>query len=129
MDKLDSKNQTIKIIFLEINPPINDIIKSKEEINIIFQGHDNFYDLKKHLSSKIPIQLKRYKKSLIITLLKSNNILATGLFSVRQGEQNIIFNYENKKILSPKTVNINNLDCIKIKILCEFDNKEKEKDK
>ena len=105
MDKTDSKNQSIKITFLEINPPINELIKNKEEINIIFQGHDNFYDFKKYLSSKIPIQLNRYKKSLIITLLKSNNILATGLFTVRQGEQYIIFNYENKKkIVSTKAV-------------------------
>ena len=130
MDKLDSKNLPIKLTFLEITPPINDIIKNKEEINIIFQGHDNFYDFKKHLSSKIPIQLNRYKKSLIITLVKSNNIFATGLFTVRPGEQNIIFNYETKKkIVSTRAVNINNLDCIKIKILCEFDNKEKDKDK
>ena len=125
----DTKIIPIKLTFLEITPPINDIIKSKEEINIIFQGHDNFYDFKKHLSSKIPIVLNRYKKSLIMTLLKSNNIFATGLFKVRQGDQIIIFNYENKKkIISTKAVNINNLDCIKIKILCEFDNKEKDKD-
>ena len=128
MDKVDSKNQSIKITFLEISPPINELIKNKEEINIIFQGHDNFYDFKKYFSSKIPIQLIRYKKSLIMTLLKSNNILATGLFTIRPGEQNVIFNYESKKkIASPKTVNINNLlDCIKIKILCEFDNKDKD---
>ncbi len=124
MDKIDNKNQAIKLTFLEINPPINELIKNKEEINIIFQGNDNFYDFKKYLSSKIPIQLNRYKKSLIMTLLKSNNILATGLFTVRPGEQNVIFNYEDKKrIISKKAVNINNLlDCIKIKILCEYDN-------
>ena len=127
MDKSDQNNQILKIIFLEINPPINEIVKNKEEINIIFQGHDNFYDFKKYLSTKAPILLNRYKKSLIMTLLKSNNILATGLFTVRQGEQNVIFNYENKKkIASTKAVNINNiLECIKIKILCEFENKDK----
>ena len=130
MDKIDPKNPSIKITFLEINPPINELIKNREEINIIFQGQDNFYDFKKYLSSKIPIQLIRYKKSLIMTLLKSNNIFATGLFTIRPGEQNVIFNYENKKkITTTKTVNINNLlECIKIKILCEFDNKDKDKD-
>ena len=124
MDKADIKNQPIKITFLEINPPLNELIKAKEEINIIFQGNDNFYDLKKFLSSKIPIQLNRYKKSLIITLLKSNNIFATGLLTIRPGEQYIILNYENKKkIISTKAVNINNLaECIKIKILCEYEN-------
>ena len=127
MEKADSKNIPIKITFLETNPPINELIKPKEELNIIFQGHDNFYDFKKYLSTKTPILLNRYKKSLIMTLLKSNNIFATGLFTVRQGEQYIIFNYENKKkVISAKAVNINNiLECIKIKILCEFDNKDK----
>ena len=127
MEKADSKNIPIKITFLETNPPINELIKPKEELNIIFQGHDNFYDFKKYLSTKTPILLNRYKKSLIMTLLKSNNIFATGLFTVRQGEQYIIFNYENKKkVISTKAVNINNiLECIKIKILCEFDNKDK----
>ena len=129
MDKTDQNNQTLKISFLEITPQINELVKNKEELNIIFQGHDNFYDFKKHFSTKIPIYLNRYKKTLIMTLLKSNNILATGLFTIRPGEQNVIFNYEGKKkVASTKSININNLlDCIKIKILCEFDNnKDKE---
>jgi hypothetical protein len=97
MDKTDRNKQTLKISFLEITPQINELIKNKEDLNIIFQGHDNFYDLKKLLSTKIPIHLNRYKKTLIMTLLKSNNILATGLFTIRPGEQNVIFNYEGKK--------------------------------
>ena len=124
MDKTDQNNQTLKISFLEISPQINELVKNKEDLNIIFQGYDNFYDFKKHLSKKIPIYLNRYKKALIMTLLKSNNILATGLFTIRPGEQNVIFNYEGKKkVASTKAININNLlGCIKIKILCEFDN-------
>ena len=131
MDKVEFKSQSIKITFLEINPPINELIKGKEEMNIIFQGHDNFYDFKKHLFSKTPIQINCLKNSLIITLLKSNNILATGLFTIRPGEQNVILNYENKrKIVSTKSVNINNLlEFIKIKIFCEFDNLNTNKDK
>lgn len=124
MDKVDSKNNVIKITFLEINPPVNELCKSKEELKIIFQGHDNFYDFKKYLSLKTPILLNHYKNSIIMTLLKSNNIIATGLFIIRPGEQNVIFNYENKKKMEiTKAVNINNLqDCIKIKILCQADN-------
>ena len=124
MDKTDSKNNVIKITFLEINPPINELSKSKEELKIIFQGHDNFYDFKKCLSLKTPITLNHYKNSIIMTLLKSNNIIATGLFIIRPGEQNVIFNYENKKKFEvTKAVNINNLqDCIRIKILCQTDN-------
>ena len=88
--------------------------QSKEDLNIVFQGNDNFYDLKKFLSLKNTIQLNYNKKSLIMTLLKNNNIFATGLFTIRQGEQNIFFNFENnKKGISNKIVNINNLsDCI-----------------
>ena len=124
MENVDIKSQTMKLTFLEVNPPINELAKNKEEINIIFQGHDNFYDLKRHLSTKIPISLNRYKKTIMMTLLKSNNIMATGLFTVRAGEQNVIFNYEDKKKnILKKAVNINKLiDCIKIKILCEFGN-------
>ena len=122
--KFDSKNKFLKIIFLEIFPPINELIKPKEEFNIIFQGNDNFFDFKPLLLSKTPIQLPYNKKSLIMTLLKNNNIFATGLFTIRQGEQNIFFNFENnKKGISNKIVNINNLsDCIKLKIFCEIDN-------
>ena len=125
MNKSFVKNNPIKITLLEISPPLNELAKSKEELNIIFQGNDNFYDFKKYLSSKTPIQLSRYKKSLIMTLLKSNNILATGLFTIRSGETNVVLNYENKKKnVSAKKVNINNLiDCIKIKIFCELDDK------
>ena len=129
MERTDIKNQTMKLTFIDIYPPINELAKNKEEINIIFQGHDNFYDFKKYLLSKTPIQLIRYKKSLMMTLLKSNNIMATGLLNVRQGEQNVIFTYEDKKKNTlKKAININNLlDSIKIKILCEFDNINKER--
>ena len=122
--KVDSKNKFLKITFLEIFPSINELIKPKEDFNIIFQGNDNFFDFKKYLSSKTPIQLPYNKKSLIMTLLKNNNIFATGFFTIRSGEQNIFFNYENnKKGISNKTVNINNLaECLKIKILCEIEN-------
>ncbi len=126
MDKIDQTNQILKIQFLEIDPPINEIVKTKEEVNIIFQGNNNFYDFKKYYISKIPIliQLNRNKKSIIMTLLKSNNVLATGLLAIRVGEQNVIFNYEDKKkVKGVKAVNINKiLDCIKLKIFCEFDN-------
>jgi hypothetical protein len=129
MERTDNKNQTMKLTFIDIYPPINELAKNKEEINIIFQGHDNFYDFKKYLLSKTPIQLIRYKKSLMMTLLKSNNIMATGLLNVRQGEQNVIFTYEDKKKNTlKKAININNLlDSIKIKIFCEFDNINKER--
>ena len=122
--KNDHKNNIIKITFLEIIPPINEIIKPKEDLNIIFQGNDTFYDFKKYLLSKNPIQINYNKKSIIMTLLKNNNIFATGFFSIRQGEQNIFFNYENnKKNVSTKIVKINNMsECLRIKIFCELEN-------
>jgi hypothetical protein len=116
MDKIDFKtNNILKLTFLDIIPPISELIKAKEDINMIFQGNDTFYDLKKVLSNKISIQLPYMKNSLIITLLKNNNIFATGFFTIRQGEQNIAFNYENNK----KNILIKN---IKLKILCEIEN-------
>ena len=123
-NRIDSKKNFLKITFLEIFPPISEIIKSKEDFNIVFQGNDIFYDFKKHLLSKTPIQLSYNKKSLIMTLLKNNNIFATGFFSIRKGEQNIVFNYENnKKNISTKTIGVNNLsEFLKIKIFCELEN-------
>ena len=116
MDKIDFKtNNILKLTFIDIIPPISELIKAKEDINMIFQGNDTFYDLKKVLSNKISIQLPYMKNSLIITLLKNNNIFATGFFTIRQGEQNIAFNYENNK----KNILIKN---IKLKILCEIEN-------
>ena len=121
--KSECKINIIKITFLEIIPPINEIVKPKEELNIVFQGNDNFYDFKKYLSTKNPILLHYNKKSLIMTLLKNNNIFATGFFSIRQGEQNIFFNYENNKNASNKILKINNLsECLKMKIFCECEN-------
>ena len=121
--KSECKINIIKITFLEIIPPINEIVKPKEELNIVFQGNDNFYDFKKYLSSKNPILLHYNKKSLIMTLLKNNNIFATGFFSIRQGEQNIFFNYENNKNASNKILKINNLsECLKMKIFCVCEN-------
>ena len=51
--KFDNKKKfiNIKITFIEIFPAINEIIKPKEDLNIVFQGNDNFYDFKKYLSS------------------------------------------------------------------------------
>ena len=122
-NKFDPKSKIIKITFIEIFPPINELVKPKEDFNIIFQGNDNFYDVKKFLSSKIPIELSYNKKQLLITLIKNNNIFATGLLYIRQGEQNIIFNFENNtKIMINKTVNINKLsECLKLKIFCDVD--------
>ena len=123
--KFENKNKynNIKITFIEIFPAINEIIKPKDDLNIVFQGNDNFYDLKKFLSLKNTIQLNYNKKSLIMTLLKNNNIFATGFFSIRQGEQNIFFNYENNKNASNKILKINNLsECLKMKIFCECEN-------
>ena len=48
-NKFDSKNNVLKITFLEIYPSINELVKPKEDFNIIFQGNDNFFDFKKFL--------------------------------------------------------------------------------
>ena len=124
MEKTEAKNKSqppLKISILETIPIISDIAKNKEEISIVFQSNNNFYDLKKCISSKIPIQLTRYKNSIVITLIKSNKIFATGILQVKPGEQAIILNYENKTKKVSTKFSLNSIDYIKIKIKCEID--------
>ena len=123
MDK--SKNclldeNSIKIKLLDIFPSISDLKQKKNELDIIFQGLDIFFNLIELLTTKKEVTIKtNNKSSIIISLIKSNNLFATSIFNIKKGVQWITFSYENKK---KKDSNLaqNILDCIKIKLTCEF---------
>ena len=73
-------------------------IQRKNELDIIFQGLDIFYNLFELLSTKKEITLKtNNRRSIIISLIKLNNLFATCVFNIKQGEHWITFSYENKK--------------------------------
>ena len=118
--KSANKEIIIKLKLLDIFPSINDLKQQKNELDIIFQGLDIFHNLFEILSSKKEITLKTSNKSsIIISLIKLNNLFATCVFNIKQGEHWITFSYENKK-KRDATLAQNLIDCIKIKLNCEI---------
>ena len=126
MDKqnspLNSPRETIiRLKLLDIFPSIIELEQQQNEISIIFQGLDTFYNLYDLLKTKTEITLNaKTKSSIIISLIKSDNIFATSNFNIKQGEQWITFSYENKKKKELSFVQ-SLIDCIKIRLNCEFD--------
>ena len=125
MEKSNNEINEIKITLLEIKPSLKELEKNNNEISIIFQGINVFYNLRKLLSNKTEILINNCKNSVIISLVKSDNIFASALFNIKHGENWITFNYESKKKNSISS--INNIDCIKIKIFCNQITKKKKK--
>ena len=52
-----------------------------------------------------------------MSLVKSDNIFASALFNIKYGESWVTFKYESKKKSTVKNI-LNNIDSIKIKIMC-----------
>ena len=111
------QNNSIKITLLEIKPTLKELEKNNNEISIIFQGINVFYSLRKLISNNTEILINNCKKSLIMSLVKSDNIFASALFNIKHGENWVTFKYESKKKSTVKNI-LNNIDCIKIKIMC-----------
>ena len=110
----------IKIKLLDIFPSINELQQQQNDLDIIFQGLDIFYNLFELLKSKIELTINtKNKTSIIISLIKSNNIFATCVFNIKQGEQWVTFSYENKRKKEASFAQ-SLIDCIKIKLNCEF---------
>lgn len=92
------EDNTIKIKLLDIFPTLNDLKQQNSDIDIIFQGLNIFYNLFELLTNKTEIMLNiNNKSSIIISLIKKNDLFATSIFNIKQGEQWITFSYENKK--------------------------------
>ena len=122
INKSSSKEDNIiKIKLLDIFPTLNDLKQQNKEIDIIFQGLNIFYNLFELLSSKTEITLKiKSKSSIIISLIKKNDLFATSIFNIKQGEQWITFSYENKKKKDTSLAQ-SLINCIKIKLNCEIE--------
>ena len=125
MDKSKSpprspNEKIIRIKLLDIFPSIKELQQQQNDLDIIFQGLDIFYNLIELLKSKIELTINTENKtSIIISLIKSNNIFATCVFNIKQGEQWVTFSYENKKKKEASFAQ-SLIDCIKLKLNCEI---------
>jgi len=115
----------IKILILDLYPSYDELNPDGEELLLIFEGINIFFDLKDLLTSKNKIEINNNNQSrLIVSLIKSNNIIASGYLNLKYGEQWIKMNSENKK-KSTMNLALSLIDCIKIKIFCEMKNMNK----
>ena len=115
------KNTIIKLTLIDIFPSLEEIEhNNKEDISIIFQGINIFYNLKDILLNKKDIYIKKHfpKNTLMISLVQSINILATGILTIKTGKQWVTFSYENKKKSPSANLALSLMDCIKINISC-----------
>ena len=125
------QNIILKLILIDIFPSIDEIMhnNNNEEISIIFQGLNIFYNLKDLLSNKKVIYINKQipkNNALILSLIQSIQILATGILSVKSGKQWVTFSYQNKKKSTSLNLVQSLIDCIKINFSCEiiFNNME-----
>lgn len=120
-----AQNIILKLILIEIFPSIEEIEhnSNNEEISIIFQGLNIFYNLKDLLSNKKVIYINKQipkNNELILSLIQSIQILATGILSVKSGKQWVTFSYQNKKKSTSLNLVQSLIDCIKINFSCEI---------
>ena len=120
---MENKNYIlITIKLLDIYPLIDNLItysqneNKNEELLIIFQGNNTFFDLGKLIKAKeeILIKINKNKKTIIISLVKSDILLSSTIFNIKKGEHWIVFNheiYKNKSLLTNQ---------IKIKLFCNI---------
>ena len=124
MERKSSSDNPIKLSVNDIFPSFDELNPKQEEMFLIFQGLNTFFALKELLNTHKIIEIENNSQSsIIISLIKSNNIIATGYLNIKQGEQWITLNYEYKNKKANSNLALNLIDCIKIKIFCDVKNK------
>ena len=112
----------IKIIILDLYPSYSELNPTNEEMLLIFEGINIYYYLKDLLTSHQKIEIKNNNQSsILISLIKTNNILASGSINLKNGEQWVTMNSDNKKKQNMNLA-LSLIDCIKLKIFCEIKN-------
>ena len=112
----------IKIIILDLYPSYSELNPTNEEMLLIFEGINIYYYLKDLLTSHQKIEIKNNNQSsILISLIKTNNILASGSINLKNGEQWVTMNSDNKKKQNTNLA-LSLIDCIKLKIFCEIKN-------
>ena len=124
LEKKESKGEraNLKLFFLDIFPSYEEIDENREGIIITFQNSDLIYNLEELIKNREEIFVPQQIPSQItrINLNKSNNLYASGPFTVKNGEQWVTFAYEHKKKQTSNFA-LSLIDCIKIKFLCKMD--------
>ena len=117
-----NKSSPIKIIILDLYPSYSELNPTNEEMLLIFEGINIYYYLKDLLTSHQKIEIKNNNQSsILISLIKTNNILASGSINLKNGEQWVTMNSDNKKKQNTNLA-LSLIDCIKLKIFCEIKN-------
>ena len=76
----------IKLAILDIFPSFIELNPNQEEMFAIFQGLNTFFDLEEILTTHKIIEIENNNQSsVILSLIKSNNIIATGFIIIKQG--------------------------------------------
>ena len=121
----NSNNSAIKIIILDLYPSYSELNPTNEEMLLIFEGINIYFYLNDLLTSHQKIEIKNNNhSSIIVSLIKTNNILASGTINLKNGEQWVTMNSDNKK-KSNMNLALSLIDCIKLKIFCEIKNVNK----
>ena len=123
MERKDSKEHVNLILtFLDIFPSLQEIDENNYGITITFQNSSFSYNLSEFIKTLdelfLPNQIPN--QSIKVNLLKSDNLYASGLLTIKNGEQWVTFSYEHKKKAS-NNLALNLIDCIKIKFMCKMD--------
>ena len=117
-----NNSNPIKIIILDLYPSYSELNPTNEEMLLIFEGINIYYYLKDLLTSHQKIEIKNNNQSsILISLIKTNNILASGSINLKNGEQWVTMNSDNKKKQNTNLA-LSLIDCIKLKIFCEIKN-------
>ena len=124
LEKKESSKEraNLRLTYLDLFPSIDEIDENREGIFISFPNSDFIYNLSEVVKNReelfVPQQVPN--QVIKINLTKSNNLYATGPFTIKSGEQWVTFTYEHKK---SKTNNfaLSLIDCIKIKFLCKME--------
>ena len=99
---------------MDLFPSYEEIDQNNDGIIITFQNVDLTYNLLELIKNQeeifVPQQIPN--QTIKITLMKSNNPYATGLFTIKNGEQWITFTYDHKKKQSSNFA-LSLINCIK----------------
>ena len=118
---------TIKILILEIFPPLNELTNDGSEIiTISFQDKSNdnviIFNLTDLFINKKELDLSFSSKTSSIKLIlnKNDNLYASGQLPLKNCEQWITLTYDNKKYKNNSNIASTLMDCIKLKIQCKI---------